>query len=273
MPAPAQALHSHESTELLDHMIARVEATPFEADPFPHISIRQFFPEAAFRRLVEMLPTDEQYALCDEKNRGYDGAVNRSRFQLTNEQFAKLSPESRAFWTAARTALGSPELKRAVFAKLAPGLAFRYGMPADEAAEVVAYPRPELFREKQGFRIAPHPDTRGKVVTMQISLATDDSQKDLGTGFYRRSFAPTAWLREPRGFEVVKRMPFVPNAAYAFVVLNTLTKRSWHGRETLSGETGVRNSILHIYYAKRRHGNADILREQYPEPTDVKVAA
>ena len=98
---------------------------------------------------------------------------------------------------------------------------------------------------------------------MQVSLAADDSQEHLGTGFYRRSFAPSAWMREPRGFEVAKRMSFSPNAAYGFVVLNTLTKRSWHGRETLDGDSGVRNSILHIYYAKRHHANADIVREQY----------
>lgn len=255
-------------------MIAQVAATPLEADPFPHFAVRDFFPAEVYRQMLELLPTDEQYSLCDqEKNRGYDGSVNRSRFQLIDAQIARLSVASQAFWFGVRDALGSPELKRAVFRKLAPGLAFRFGVPVAQAAEVEGYPRPELFREKQGYRIAPHPDTRSKVVTMQLSLAADDSQADLGTGFYRRSFSPAAWLREPRGFEVAKRMPFLPNAAYAFVVLNNLTKRSWHGRETLGGEAGVRNSILHIYYANRRHANPDIVREQYATADGARAAA
>lgn len=258
----------------LQQMLSRVEAASPENDPFPHFAIRNFFPAAIYRRMLELLPADEQYSLCDqEKNRGYDGSVNRSRFQLTDAHIAGLSGESQEFWLGVRDALGSPELKRAVFRKLAPGLAFRFGVPASQAADVAGYPRPELFREKQGYRIAPHPDTRSKIVTMQLSLAADDSQADLGTGFYRRSFSPAAWLREPRGFEVAKRMPFLPNAAYAFVVLNNLTKRSWHGRETLGDEAGVRNSILHIYYANRRHANADIVREQYPTTGDERAAA
>lgn len=259
--------------EALAHMIKRVAETPFQNDPFPHIAITQFFPDAIYRRILADLPQDEYYSNCDvEKNRGYDGNINRSRLQLTDAQLDRLPKELQSFWFGVRDALGSPALKRAVFTKLAPGLAFRYGLSNDAAAGVEAFPRPELFREKKGFRIAPHPDTRGKVVTMQIALAADASQEHLGTGFYRRSFSPSAWMREPRGFEVAKRMPFSPNAAYGFVVLNTLTKRSWHGRETLDGDAGVRNSILHIYYAKRHHANADIVREQFVDSRDNAAA-
>jgi hypothetical protein len=97
---------------------------------------------------------------------------------------------------------------------------------------------------------------------MQISLATDTRHPHFGTEFYRRSFQPAHWLREPRGFEVVKTMPFLPNAAYAFVVLNSLSLKSWHGRSTLA-ESGVeRNSILNIWYQRPEHANLDLVREQ-----------
>jgi hypothetical protein len=97
---------------------------------------------------------------------------------------------------------------------------------------------------------------------MQISLAPDATQADLGTEFYQRSLNPAHWLREPRGFEIAKRPPFLPNAAYAFSVLNTLRIKSWHGRSSLASGCGVRNSILNIWYEKPEHANRDLIAEQ-----------
>jgi hypothetical protein len=274
MPSVLDPVRARVARESLEHMLATVAATPLEVDPFPHLSMLRFFPEATYRRILELLPGDQFFERSQhEKNRGYDGNINRSRMSMKNARLERLPDELRSFWFGIRDALGSPELKRAVFTKLAKGLAFRYGISESEAKDVEAYPRPELFREVSGFRIAPHPDTRSKVVTMQISLAADELQSHLGTGFYRPSFSPKAWFREPRGFEVAKRMPFSPNAAYAFVVLNTLTKRSWHGRETLAGNSGVRNSILHIYYGDRHDANPDIVAEQYSPAAEKRSAA
>jgi hypothetical protein len=118
-----------------------------------------------------------------------------------------------------------------------------------------------LFHETQGYSIKPHPDTRKKVVTMQVALPGDDSQRDLGTEFYRRSLHPSDWLREPRGFQVAKRMPFLPNTAYAFSVLNTFSLKSWHGKTAIPGALGERNSLLNIWYQDPQHANRDLVAE------------
>ena len=100
---------------------------------------------------------------------------------------------------------------------------------------------------------------------MQIALPTDRSQKDLGTEFYRRAIRPSSWLREPRGFDIAKRMPFLPNAAFAFVVLNGIGLKSWHGRTMIEGqETGegtARRSILNIWYDNVENACTDIADE------------
>jgi hypothetical protein len=108
---------------------------------------------------------------------------------------------------------------------------------------------------------------------MQISLAADAEHPHFGTEFYRRSLQPGHWLREPRGFEVVKTMPYVPNAAYAFVVLNSLRLKSWHGRSTLasSGEA-VRVTILNIWYEAAENGNQDLIDEQAHEAGQRRAA-
>jgi hypothetical protein len=247
---------------ILRHAIGRVESSPLCTDPFPHIGIADFLPADTFAAMLAQLPPREQYEpFKSEKYHGADGASNRRRFLLNNQSLLRLNQPRQALWFAVRSALGSVELQQAVFRKLAPGLAFRYGCDEKQVAALPGYALPELFQEVSGYRIAPHPDTRKKVVTMQISLAADADHANYGTEFYRRSLQPGHWLREPRGFEVVKTMPYVPNAAYAFVVLNTLRLKSWHGRSTLPVKNVERNTILNIWEERAEQGNQDLLRE------------
>lgn len=258
---------------VLEHLIAQIEATSAEEHPFPHFTLKAFFPDQVYATLLRRLPPTEAHEPFGyEKHHREDGQSNRMRFCMENPWLERLPVPDRSFWFTIRSVLGSRELKRAVFAKLATGLSFRYGCDHRAVADLPGFALPELFRETEGYRIKPHPDTRKKVVTMQICLAADDSQAELGTEFYRRSFRPADWTREPRGFEIVKRPPFRPNAAYAFSVLNTLRLKSWHGRSSLASGCGARNSILNIWYEKPEHANRDVIAEHgllYGKHTDV----
>jgi hypothetical protein len=257
-------------TRIIDATCERVEKTPFLDTPFPHFLIEGFLPDAIYKRLHECFPKESSFEpFAYEKHQSKDGASNRFRFQTSNKKIDELSAESRTFWYSLRSALGSSELQQAVYRKLAPGLAFRYGIDENAVGKLKGHALPEVFRETDGYCIPPHPDTRKKVVTMQLALPTDDSQKSFGTEFYRRSLNPMSWLREPRGFETVKRMPFLPNTCYAFAVLNKITLKSWHGRTAIDGFLGIRHSLLNIWYEKAAHGCPDIVAEneqQHPAP-------
>jgi hypothetical protein len=93
---------------------------------------------------------------------------------------------------------------------------------------------------------------------MQISLPRDNSQRQLGTEFYKRSLNPLHMMREPRGFGIIKCTPFVPNSAYCFSVLNNISWKSWHGRSTLPANSVVRNSILNNWYLNADDANLDL---------------
>lgn len=258
---------------VLCHFLASLESARVELEPFPHFFMESCFPDEVYQELVGRLPATEFYEQGDySKHFSESGVVTRGRFRLGNSSLEQLSSEQQRLLDAVRSVLASDAVKRSVFRKLQSGLAHRFRCPPDSAENLPGFALPELYRETSGYRIAPHPDTRKKIVTMQISLARDESQAGLGTEFYQRSMRPSAWLRDPKGFEIVKTMPFLPNAAYAFSVLNTVRIKSWHGRSQLPESAGTRDSILNIWYAKAEQGNQDLLRDRQWELEVTRAA-
>jgi len=258
----------------LDHLAKVLAKTPLVIEPFPHFVVPGFFPDDVYDTLLELLPEISHYEPFDyEKHKGSGGESNRHRFELSNARLERLDPRRQSFWRTIRSVAGSAELKRLAFEKLAPGLAYRYAIDPCEVASLPGYALPELFHETAGYAIKPHPDTRRKVVTMQIALPRDASQRELGTEFYRRSRNPISLIRPPRGFHVAKRMDFLPNTAYAFSVLNTLRLKSWHGRSTIPNCLGERNSILNIWYEKADDANPDLIEENRQLETRSAAAA
>lgn len=245
---------------LVSHMVEAVRAAKAETYPFPHALIADFFPKATYSELLGLMPRSDEYEpFAIRKHQSQDGSSNRLRFRMQNQWLDRLSRAKRVFWYTLRQAMGSQQLKEAVYKKMGVGLAFRFGLDKSHVNDVTGYALPELFREFSSYRIKPHPDTRRKVVTMQISLPRDSSQQHLGTEFYRRSLNPLHMLREPRGFTIAKSVPFLPNSAYCFSVLNNYSWKSWHGRSSLPGNCGVRDTILNIWYLNAVDANLDLI--------------
>jgi hypothetical protein len=175
-------------------------------------------------------------------------------FALSRENLGQLAPGQRELFTGIAAALSAPELKSAIYARLARDLAYRFGVAESETSRLAGYSRPTLYRETDGFEIAPHPDTRKKIVTMHLYWPADETQLDLGTALFRRRMIAWPFGTWQRRFVKVKQFPFRPNSGYAFVVNNKLGKRSWHGRERLPAGSGVRNTLLNTFYAQPREG-------------------
>ena len=247
---------------ILDHMIAAVDATEVCNDPSPHIVTKGFFPDDVYADILSQLPEEELYLANSEKHHTQNGYMNRKSFTFISKFLNKLPRSQAQLWYDIRGVLGSVDLKEGVYQKLRDALAFRFDSDPSSNDTFPGFAEPGLFRETEGYKIKPHPDTRRKVVTMQVALPKDDSQIGLGTEFYRRSLKMTSWKWESLGFETVKTMPFLPNTCFAFVVLNTRKIKSWHGRSTLPEGSGVRNTILNIWYAKTEDANLEIIAEQ-----------
>ena len=245
------AASTETSHAILQRMLQVVESTPALHEPFSHIYFENLFPAEIYSAMMAALPDPACYrAINVNKHSRDDGVSTRDVLPLDAENLHGLPVAHRLLWRNVATALSAPELKAAVFRKLAPDLALRFDMPEGKVEQIVSYTKPSLMRDLEGYEIPPHPDGRAKIVTMQLYLPRDRSQLDLGTALYKRRFTSLRGLVSWQGrFQKVKQFPFAPNSGYAFVVSNSLRRKSWHGREKLPPGAGVRNTILNLYFA------------------------
>jgi hypothetical protein len=153
------------------------------------------------------------------------------------ENLATLPASILPLWTAVQQALTNDRFKRAVFSKLAPDIAERFGISQARVPDMDRGYDVVLLRDYEDYRLPPHSDSLNKIVTMQFYLPEDDSMLDLGTSIFRRRGLFGA-------LEEVKRFAFKPNSAYAFPISRSRKRISWHGRERISAFTGTRNTLL-----------------------------
>jgi hypothetical protein len=239
---------SNLADELIVQAVASIEAADHFSFPYPHIVFRNFFPGAFYRDLVRNVPTE-----------GYDPITatgSRMALRLYGDSVEKIEPNLRASWKAVSAMLTSKQLETAIRIKLNDGLKIRARgdkVPGADDLKLVA--KPVVYRDRDGYQIKPHPDTRKKIVTMQLYCPADASQEALGTTLYRASlkglFHVGSCCLEP-----VKTIPFLPNVGYAFVVLKAYhspTKMSWHGRPAIKTEQ-PRISILNTFYVNEHVG-------------------
>jgi hypothetical protein len=236
--------------ELVSHAVASIEASDCFSLPYPHIFFRDFFPTDFYNDLVRNIPTQ-----------GYDpitGTGTRMALRLYGHHVDHIEPEQRTAWAAVSAMLASKQVEAAIRRKLHEGLEIRArGDKVASVDELKLVAKPVLYRDTDGYQIKPHPDTRKKVVTMQLYCPADNSQEAFGTTVYRASLKGLLRVNS-YCLEPVKTFPFIPNVGYAFVVLkayHSLTKMSWHGRPPINTPTHrPRISILNTFYINESVG-------------------
>jgi hypothetical protein len=258
MSAPLESAREIHA-RVLAHLLARVRAAAVWDEPFTHTYLEEVFPPDVYAALLATLPPADRYSTGPrEPNARYQ---SRTFYNLTSDRVRRFPVARRNVWLGVAAALTDPEMKRGLYAKLAPDLIYRYGVEEAAVPELAGHPRPTLYRDVEGFEIPPHPDTLKKVVTMHLYLPADLSQLHLGTTLYRRKPGPLSRGDRQTSFTVARQFEFRPNSGYAFVVNDSASRRSWHGRERLPTAAGVRNTLLNTFYADPRQGYSGYLEE------------
>lgn len=188
-------------------------------DPYPLTYFRPFSPET-YAAIRANLPDARFYqpltGLADTTLE--DGTVTRHFLSLRDEALADVPEPQRGFLSALGAALRSDAVTMAFKRHLAEPLSRRFDMPLED---IPCHAAPRLMRDSDGYKIGPHPDSKGKTITVLLYLPPDESQIDCGTAVYRQV---------GEGFETVRTMPFSPNSGFCFVP----AANTFHGAEEMS---------------------------------------
>lgn len=221
---------------LSEAVAASVDAARAGEAPFPHLVLDHVFPDDVYAAMLDALPVSADYRPMSGRASTLDapdGTHTRVKIDLFPEYIRRLPGEKRALWDVVGRALCSQAVKDAFVRCLAKPLERRFG---PGFADVGLYPLPILTRDIPGYRIAPHPDTHWKGITVQLYLPRDASATHVGTIFHAR--LPDGSMPKHT------QMKFAPNAGYAFAV----DKDTWHSADPVGPEVTTRDSILLTYF-------------------------
>ena len=235
---------------LIDFMVASVEAARASDEPFYHLEFDRVFPDDIYAAMLAAMPPARQYRpmsgpserrallykiapMVQKWGRALpNNLYSRVKLDLYPQTTRQLLPEQRAVWTVVSRALCSERVATALLSRLAPGLRRRFGA---DFAKVAMYPLPILVRDVPGYSLGPHRDTRWKGITVQFYLPADESNMHIGTVFHERS---------DDGALSRMQMKFAPNVGYAFAVGDN----TWHSVDLVGPEIETRNSIMLTYF-------------------------
>ena len=218
-------------------LVARVETSRLETEPFDHVYMEGVFPPAYYRRLLDRLPDTARYRELTHRDAMQpDGHSARRKFYLFPEHVMLLPAEQRAFWRELSHTLCSRALQDAFTRKFRGALERRFGRPIERLS---LYPVPMLVRDLGGYRLGIHGDSLGKAITVQFYLPRDEAQAHLGTIFHEG--------RDGEAAQRTKRLAFRPATGYAFPVVY---HESWHSVGRTSEADGERNSLMLTYYVQ-----------------------
>lgn len=222
--------------DLIDGVVAAIDAGRADERPFFHLEFDRVFPDDVYVRMMAAMPVAGDYRPLPGRNGGNlreDGSSTRIKIDLFPEYIRHLAPEKLPVWDLVGRTLCSGDVQAAFMRRLAPGLERRFDR---NFKSVGMYPIPVLTRDTPGYVITPHTDTRWKGITVQFYLPRDASASHIGTIFHDR--LPDGSLPK------VSRMKFVPNSGYAFAVGDN----TWHSADTVGAEVDTRDSILLTYF-------------------------
>jgi len=224
------------------HVLYRIANTPINTHPFPHIYVRDVFPEDFYRELRAHLPPAEAYRNLKAMGRvSADYPDTRLVFPLTPDNVQALGEPFITFWTWVAQQFLTGDFQQLMLSQFRAFLEQRWGRTDNLKFQDEAL----IVQDHSTYALEPHTDTLKKVLSFLFYLPADDSMSHLGTSIYApkdTGFICSKGQHYPFDrFHLVTTMPYLPNALFAFVK----TVNSFHGVEPIAAPAVRRDLLLY----------------------------
>jgi hypothetical protein len=242
------------------HLTYKAANAPLALYPFPHIYVRDVFPEDFYRELRRHLPPPASLRSLTELGRvGAGYPAGRSVLQLTRDDIGRLDEPYRSFWMKTGEWLVAGGFGLTMLQKFGALLAQRFPNPG----AIDFYNEALVIRDETKYALGPHTDSPSKVLSCLFYLPADDSRAHLGTSMYvpKDPSLTSTGAEAYHPFDRFKRlatMPYVPNTLFAFMK----TPVAFHGVEPIVDENPERSLLLFDI----RHGSEEPKPRPAPAP-------
>ena len=230
------------SSDVSLHVLYRIANAPIQPFPFPHIFVRDVFPQDFYRTIRTMLPPKEAFTTLKSLGRVGSGYPDtRFVLPLAPDKLGAAAEPFRSFWSEVASWLVGGPFGSMVLPKFAEILEQRFGNLATQAF----FDEALLVQDYTTYALGPHTDTPSKVLSFLFYLPADDSRSHLGTSIYLPKDPNFLCPGGPHyDFDLFRRvytMPYVPNTLFAFLK----TDNSFHGVEPIKDEQVQRDILLY----------------------------
>jgi hypothetical protein len=227
------------------HLIYNIANAQIRTYPFPHIYVRDVFPEGFFAELRQNLPAHEDYTVLQDSGRVGKG-YSRARLSLFPADLDKsnLQPAQRDFWRRVFETLGDGEFAACVFDRFRAQIEQRFMTSDGTRRGIKVWHETFLMRDLDTYSLGPHTDNVTKLVSMLFYLAPDDANPDLGTALYvpkERGFTHEGGPHlEFEDFDHAFTAPYARNVVTAF----PKTAACFHGVQPVRGASKQRDILF-----------------------------
>ena len=220
----------------------RIANAPMLEFPYPHLYVRDVFPEDYYARLRANLPSAPQFRTLTSLGRVHEGyPETRLVVPLTREQTERFEPEQRTFWQELAGWMLGPLFGQLMLAKFGAYLQQRFQDLRTQSFVDEAL----IVRDRTQYFLGPHTDSTSKVLSFLFYLPPDASMAPLGTSLYvpkdPRFTCPGGPHHDFALFRRVCTMEYLPNTLFAFMK----TPDSFHGVEPITQPDVQRDLLLY----------------------------
>jgi hypothetical protein len=232
----------------MKHVLARIVDTQPGTNrvSFPIATIDNIFPTDYYQQIRSHFPIDSSLTPINSSGRT-SGDLYRHRLValFNDDDFGRLEPEEREFWSELASWLYNPTFINGVIEHFQlvvnprmQRIATQTGKPPVIRSDAL------IVSDHSGYAIGPHTDAAHRLVSFLFYLPEDNSQSQLGTSLYAPKDKDFTCEGGPHHnsaqFNRIETIEFLPNRLVVF----PKTNRSFHGVEQISSNEKPRHLLI-----------------------------